>query len=164
MPAPAWTSPFDYARRGLLWIFCGLVFLFLVAPILVVLPLSFNAEPYFSYPMPGTSSRWYAAVIGSLAWRRALQNSFAVGTLTMILATVLGTMAALGLTRARFPFKAFILGTLISPMVAPIVITAVAMYFFYAKIGLTNSFTGLVVAHTALATPFRLWALCEWRS
>jgi putative spermidine/putrescine transport system permease protein len=154
MPLPAWASPLDYALRILLWVFCGLVFLFLLAPILVVLPLSFNVEPYFSYPMAGTSLRWYASVIGSPAWQKALQNSFMVGTLTMILATVLGTLAALGLTRAQFPLKAFILGTLISPMVAPIVITAVAMYFFYAKVGLTNSFTGLVIAHTALATPF----------
>jgi putative spermidine/putrescine transport system permease protein len=154
MPLPAWASPLDYALRALLWTFCGLVLLFLVAPILVALPLSFNAEPYFSYPMPGTSLRWYAAVVHSPAWRKALQNSLVVGTLTMVLATLLGTLAALGLTRARFPFKALILGTLISPMVAPIVITAVAMYFFYAKIGLINSFAGLVVAHTALATPF----------
>lgn len=154
MPLPVWASPLDYALRILLWVFCGLVFLFLLAPILVALPLSFNAEPYFSYPMPGTSLRWYTSVIASPAWQKALRNSFMVGTLTMVLATVLGTLAALGLTRGRFPFKAFILGTLISPMVAPIVITAVAMYFFYAKVGLINSFTGLVIAHTALATPF----------
>lgn len=154
MILPAWSSPIDHARRLLLWAFCGLVFLFLLAPILVVLPLSFNAEPYFSYPMPGTSLRWYESFLASAAWQRALRNSFIVATLTTCLATVLGTLAALGLTRTRFPFKTLIVGTLISPMVAPIVITAVAMYFFYAKIALTNSFTGLVVAHTALATPF----------
>jgi putative spermidine/putrescine transport system permease protein len=154
MKFPAWASPLDYALRALLWAFCALVFLFLMAPILVVLPLSFNAEPYFSYPMPGTSLRWYKAVVSSPAWQKALYNSLLIGTLTMILSTVLGTLAALGLTRAKFPFKMLIVGTLISPMVAPIVITAVAMYFFYARIGLANSFTGLVIAHTALATPF----------
>jgi putative spermidine/putrescine transport system permease protein len=154
MTLPAWASPIDYALRFLLWTFSALVLLFLVAPILIVLPLSFNAEPYFSFPMPGTSLRWYSAVVNSPSWQKALHNSLVIGTVTMVLATLLGTLAALGLTRARFPFKALILATLISPMVAPIVITAVAMYFFYAKIGLANTFTGLVIAHTALATPF----------
>ena len=133
------TSPLHHVLRFLLWAFCALVLLFLVTPILVVLPLSFNVEPYFSYPMPGTSLRWYRAVFQSPAWRNALSNSLVIGLLTMVFSTFLGALAALGLTRARFPFKTLILGTLISPMVSPIVITAVAMYFFYAKIGLINS-------------------------
>src|ERR1700682_1014755 len=101
MVLPAWASPADYALRFLLWIFCGLALLFLVAPILVVLPLSFNVEPYFSFPMPGMSVRWYAAVVHSPSWQKALQNSLLIGAVTMILATMLGTLAALGLTRAR---------------------------------------------------------------
>src|SRR5262245_8187614 len=139
MAFPASASPLDYVLRFLLWAFCAAVLVFLVTPILVVLPLSFNSEPYFSYPLPGTSLRWYRAVFQSPACRNALSNSLVIGSLTMVFATLLGTLAAVGLTRARFPFKTLILGTLISPMVAPIVITAVAMYFFYAKIGLINS-------------------------
>src|SRR5882724_643607 len=112
MAVAAYATPVErawyYAHR----IICAAVLLFLIAPILAILPLSFNAEPYFSYPMPGTSLRWYTAVVNSASWRKALQNSFLIGTLTMIIATVLGTLAALGLTRARFPFKSVIMAIL----------------------------------------------------
>jgi putative spermidine/putrescine transport system permease protein len=72
----------------------------------------------------------------------------------MILATLLGTLAALGLNRARLPLKPLIMGVLLSPMIVPTVITAVGVYFFFAPLGLTNSFVGLILAHTALASPF----------
>ncbi len=135
-------------------LFVGLVLAFLVAPVLVVIPLSFNAEPYFTYPMPGLSTRWYAAFFESEAWRLALRNSVVVAGFTTLLATALGTLAALGLSRREFPYRALVMGLLVSPMVVPLVITAVGVYFFYARLGLTGSLTGLVLAHTALATPF----------
>ncbi len=139
-----------YAFRAI----CALVLLFLIAPILVIMPLSFNSEPYFSYPMPGLSLRWYIDFFTSERWQSALQNSIVVGVSTTIIATTLGTLAALGLSRANFPAKAAVMGVLISPMVVPVIITAVGMYFFYIQIGLANSLPGLILAHTALATPF----------
>ena len=139
-----------YAFRAI----CALVFLFLVAPILVIIPLSFNAEPYFTYPMPDLSIRWYEEFFTSERWQTALKNSVIVACATTALATALGTLAALGLSRANFPLRALVMGILISPMIVPVVITAVGMYFFYAMVGLSNTYTGLILAHTALATPF----------
>ncbi len=133
---------------------CALVLLFLIAPILVITPLSFNAEPYFTYPMPGFSTRWYEDFFTSDRWQIALQNSAFIAIAVTILATILGTLAALGLSRGRIPMRAAVMALLISPIVVPIVITAVGMYFFYAMVGLTNSYLGVILAHTALATPF----------
>ena len=142
------------SMRWPLRLFVGLVLAFLVAPVIAVIPLSFNAEPYFTYPMPGLSTRWYAELFDSPIWRLALRNSLVVAIATTLLATALGTLAAVGLSRRDFPFRALVMGLLISPMVVPLVITAVGVYFFYARVGLTGSLTGLVMAHTALATPF----------
>ena len=139
-----------YGLRAL----CGAILLFLAVPILVILPLSFNAERYFSYPMPGLSLRWYENFFTSSSWQRALGNSVVVATATTCLATPLGTLAALGLSRPGFPFRRLITGFLISPMIVPSVITAVGMYFFYTRLGLNSTLLGLVVAHTTFATPF----------
>jgi putative spermidine/putrescine transport system permease protein len=133
---------------------CGLILLFLITPILVIIPLSFNAEPYFTYPMPGLSLRWYEDFINNELWLLAVRNSIIISICATILATTLGTVAALGLSKANLPYKSLIMGLLISPMIVPIVITAVGMYFFYVKLGLTDNLPGLIVAHTVLGTPF----------
>lgn len=154
MSQPPWASASDRASHYALRALCAAVLLFLTAPILVILPLSFNSEPYFSYPIPGWSLRWYENFFASEAWQRALRNSLVVALATTGLATPLGTLAALGLTRPTFPGRTLVTGILISPMVVPSVITAVGMYFFYSRLGLTSTLLGLIVAHTALATPF----------
>jgi putative spermidine/putrescine transport system permease protein len=135
-------------------VFCAAVLLFLIAPILVIMPLSFNAEPYFSYPMPGLSLRWYEDFFTNDRWVLALKTSIIVAAFTTVIATSLGTLAALGLSRASFPARTPIMSVLISPMIVPVIISAIGMYFFYTPIGLTNSLPGLTLAHTALATPF----------
>jgi len=139
-------------------VFCGLVFFFLIVPILVIIPLSFNSEPYFTYPMPGFSLRWYNSIFGddpqAILWQRAIWNSVVIGVSATMLATTLGTLAALGLTRANFTGKRVMMAILISPIVVPVVITAVGMFYFYAQIGLASTLTGLVLAHTALGVPF----------
>ncbi|ETX06068.1 MAG: polyamine ABC transporter permease [Candidatus Entotheonella gemina] len=146
-------------RLGRSWhygfrILCGLILTFLMAPVLVIIPLSFNAEPYFTYPMPGFSLRWYADFMASDVWARAIQNSLIIAICTTLLSTALGTLSALGLSHPRLPYKTLIMGILISPMIVPLVITAVGMYFFYAPLGLTNNLFGIILAHTALGTPF----------
>lgn len=135
-------------------VLCAAVLLFLIAPILVIMPLSFNAEPYFSYPMPGLSLRWYEDFFTNDRWVLALKTSIIVAAFTTVIATSLGTLAALGLSRASFPARTSIMSVLISPMIVPVIISALGMYFFYTPIGLTNSLPGLTLAHTALATPF----------
>jgi putative spermidine/putrescine transport system permease protein len=135
-------------------IFVGFVLLFLIAPILAIMPLSFNSETFFSYPMPGYSLKWYEDFFTNDRWQNALRLSVALAFCTTVVATALGTLAALGLSRANIPYRATIMAILISPMVVPIIISAIGMFFFYSKIGLTGTFIGLVLAHTALATPF----------
>ncbi|WIW50266.1 ABC transporter permease (plasmid) [Bradyrhizobium sp. 62B] len=154
MPAAAYASPLERGWYYLHRLICGAVLLFLIAPILAIIPLSFNSVPFFSYPMPGVSLRWYEEFFFTARWQGALQNSIFVAVSVTLLATLLGTLAALGLSRRSFPWRAAVMTVLISPMVVPVVITAVGMYFFYADVGLLNSYTGLILAHTTLAAPF----------
>ncbi len=139
-----------YGLRGLV----GLVLAFLFLPILVIVPLSFNADSFLMYPMSGFSLRWYEEFATSPAWRQSLMNSLIVSPLATLLAMVLGTLASIGLVRADFPGKALLTAVLISPMVVPVVIIGVAMYIFFAPLGLTGSYTGLVLAHAILGVPF----------
>jgi len=154
MALPPYATPFERTAYYSLRAFCALIFVFLIAPVIVIIPLSFNAEPYFTYPMPGLSLRWYAEVLSSDDWRRAFRNSVIVGFFSMLIATALGTVAALGLARSDFPFKGLVMSILISPMAVPIVIIAVAMYYFFAAWGLTSSLPGIILAHSALGVPF----------
>ncbi|MCK5363224.1 MAG: ABC transporter permease [Gammaproteobacteria bacterium] len=148
-------------------IICGAILVFLITPILVIIPLSFNAEPYFTYPMPGFSLRWYEDFfIGeqSSVWHLAIKNSIIIGIFATLISVSLGTVAAVGLSNSRLPFKTLLMGILISPMIVPLVITAVGMYFFYSQLGITprqlsNVWDGLhllpvIMAHAALGTPF----------
>jgi putative spermidine/putrescine transport system permease protein len=154
MALAPYATPVERAWYYTFRVLCALVLLFLIAPILVIMPLSLNSEPYFTYPLPALSLRWYEDFFTSERWQTALKNSVFVACVTTMLATALGTVAALGLSRANLPLRAVIMGLLISPMVVPVVITAVGLYFFYSWAGLNNSYIGLILAHTALATPF----------
>ncbi len=141
------------ARTGLIAL-TGAVLLFLVAPILTIVPLSFSSGSFFYYPLPGLSLRWYQDFFTSSFWLSSLQNSLIIGISATVLATVLGTMAALGIWRARFPAQALVLAMLISPMVVPVVIIAVGVYFAFAPLGLTDGYLGLILAHATLGVPF----------
>jgi putative spermidine/putrescine transport system permease protein len=154
MAVPAYASPIERIWYYLHRLICALVLLFLISPILAIMPLSFNSVPFFTYPMPGFSLRWYEDFFLTDRWQGALQNSIFVACSTTVLATFLGTLAALGLSRSNFPFRTAVMSMLISPIVVPVVITAVGMYFFYADVGLLNTYTGLILAHTTLAAPF----------
>ena len=140
---------------------CALIFTFLIAPILVIVPLSFNAQPYFTFTEgmlrldpDAWSLRWYRQVIDDETWRRALANSLFIGVGSTTLATVLGTLAALGLSSPHMPARRLATGLLISPMVTPLIISATGMFFFYSTLGLSQTHVGLVLAHAALGTPF----------
>ncbi len=158
MALPPYASPLErawyYTYRGI----CALIFIFLIGPIIVIMPLSFNSEPYFTYPMAGFSLRWYDEIFGdsplSILWQRSIVNSVIIAVFATILATTLGTLAALGMTRVNFRGKGMLLAILISPIVVPIVITAVGMFYFYAQIGLVGTLAGITLAHTVLGVPF----------
>jgi putative spermidine/putrescine transport system permease protein len=154
MALQPYNSPLEriwyYAIRA----FCVLVLVCLVLPIFAIIPISFTSDTMLSYPMPGFSLRWFTEFFNSVMWTLSMKNSFIIAFATTLLATALGILAALGLTMANFPFKGVITGIMIMPMVVPVVISAVGIYFFYAWIGLTSTYTGMILAHTALASPF----------
>ncbi|RDV00251.1 ABC transporter permease [Trinickia dinghuensis] len=131
-----------------------LVLLFLVSPVLVVMPLSFNSQPYFTYPLAGFSLRWYERFLNSPEWMLALKNTMITGVSATFIASVLGIMASLGLTSPRMKGKALITGVLVSPMIVPVIITAVGVYFAFSPLGLVNNLFGLILAHAALGVPF----------
>lgn len=144
----------DRLRTGVLLAWCGLVLAFLVLPIFVPVPLSVNSEAFFTFPLAGFSWRWYDEVLGSTQWREAIWHSIVIAIGVTLLATSLGTLAAVGLASPRLPARRAIMSVLISPLVVPVVITAVGAYLFYARIGLASTFSGIILAHTAVASPF----------
>ena len=154
MALPAYTTTTEKVAYWGLRVFVGAVLLFLIAPILAIMPLSFNSETFFSYPMPGFSLRWYDDFFTNDRWQKALRLSIVLALSTTALATTLGTLAALGLSRGNIPGRATIMAVLISPMIVPVIISAIGLFFFYAYTGLNGTLLGIILAHTALATPF----------
>ena len=119
---------------------CVLIFAFLIIPILVIVPLSFNVQPYFSFTPEmlslnpdGFSTRWYESFFNDPNWQQAVKNSLFIAVFSTIISTFLGTLAALGLSQKDFPYKTTIMGILISPMVVPLIISAAGMYFFIRR-------------------------------
>tara|TARA_Y100000389_G_scaffold138554_1_gene136292 strand:- start:825 stop:1682 length:858 start_codon:yes stop_codon:yes gene_type:complete len=142
---------------------CAFVFFFLIAPLFVIFPLSFNAEQYifFSDDMlalkpEAFSLRWYEDMVYGTKnpWGLAFRNSLIIALFATIGATLLGTLAALGLSSKYMPYKALIMSILISPMIVPLIISGSALFFFLAKVGLSSSFVGIIIAHIILGTPF----------
>ncbi|MBW6419498.1 ABC transporter permease [Celeribacter sp. PS-C1] len=142
-------------------VLCGLIFFFLIAPIVVVIPLSFNAQDFFTFTPEmlrldpeGYSLKHYRDFFGNSDWQLALWNSLKIAPLATILSVSLGTLAAIGLSQPHVPFRRAIMALLISPMIVPLIISAAGMYFFFSRIGLQGTYTGVVLAHAALGIPF----------
>jgi putative spermidine/putrescine transport system permease protein len=140
---------------------CGLIFFYLIFPILVILPLSFNAENFFTFTPAmlhldpaGYSLKHYVDFFTNPDWQQSLKNSVLIAPMATILATAFGTLAAIGLSQSHVPFRGAIMAVLISPMIVPLIISAAGMYFFYSRIGLQGTYWGVVLAHAALGTPF----------
>jgi putative spermidine/putrescine transport system permease protein len=132
----------------------GIVLFYLIFPIFVIIPVSFSAARYLSFPPPAMSLRWYANFFGRPDWRSATWLSVWVACSVTALACALGTPAAFGLVRGRFPGKRLINGFILSPIIVPGIIVAVGIYFVYARLGLIGQPYALVLAHTSLAVPF----------
>ena len=160
------SMPAYYTTKDKIWhytfrVLCYAIFFFLLAPILIMIPLSFNAQPFFTFTREmltlnpdGYSLRWYRDFLGSESWMRSIRNSFSIGIAATILSTTLGTLAALGLSRSEMPAKGLIMGILISPMIVPLIISAAGMFFFFSSINIAQTYLGVVLAHAALGTPF----------
>ena len=184
MALPVYASPLERVWHYVYLALCALIFLFLIAPILVIIPLSFNAEPYFTFTEKmlafdpeGYSMRWYdmlltfgtqapdaprtgafwADVWQNATWVKVAKNSIIVGFFATLVATTLGTIAALGLSRPEMPYRRPIMALLISPMIVPVIITATGLFFFYSRIQIQQwgiPYLGLVLSHATLGIPF----------
>ena len=174
MALPSYSTPGQRTFYYLYLFFCGTVFFFLIAPLVAIVPISFSKSPFMVFtdgmlafpPDPEAwSFRWYRYMVGictdknlttpcSNKWMVGTVNSFFIGFTATFIATALGTLAALGLSRPHMPFKGIIMSILISPMIVPLIITSAGMFFFYARYNLVYTFTGIIMAHVALATPF----------
>ncbi len=158
---PSYLSLPERIWHYMFWIICFLVLFFLVFPLLVITPLSFNAVPFFTFTKEmlafepeGYSLVWYKEFFTSLNWQGAVKNSIIIAFFATIISTFLGTLAALGLSREHMPFRTLIMSLLISPMIVPLIISAAGMFFFYSRIGLQGTHLGVILAHAVLGTPF----------
>jgi len=195
MALPKYATPLERVWHYAYLVICAAIFFFLIAPIVVVIPLSFNAEPFFTFTdrmlaldPEGYSLRWYDSLLTfgmaqpdyprdanwwldawrNSKWINAAKNSFIIGIFATLLATVLGTLAALGLSRPEMPARRAIMAVLLSPMIVPLIITATGMFFYYSNpcaplawIGLeptcgrlAGTYLGVSLAHAALGIPF----------
>ena len=151
---------------------CGVIFFFLVAPLVPVIWLSFNAENFFTFTPAmlnfqpeGYSLQHYREFLGTEEWMTPLKNSLIIAPLATVISVTLGTLAAIGLSQSHVPFRRGIMAILISPMIVPLIISATGMFFFYAplgnwletNLGLNQTFVGFVkviLAHAVLGVPF----------
>ncbi|MGR3320743.1 MAG: ABC transporter permease [Pseudooceanicola sp.] len=158
--------PIYYTPGQTLWwnfflFLCGAIFIFLITPILVVMPLSFNAEDFFTFTPEmlslkpeGYSLKHYEDFFETSDWQQAMWNSLSIAPLATLLSVGFGTLAAIGLSSEHVPFRRAIMAILISPMIVPLIISAAGMYFFYSRIGMQGTYLGVVLAHAALGIPF----------
>jgi putative spermidine/putrescine transport system permease protein len=145
-----WRSP----SRLLLIALGGLTIFFLVVPTLIIVPMGFSSSQILTFPPPGWSLQWYEKMVTDTQWTTGFFNSFQVATVTAIVSTILGTLAALGMVRGRFPGKSVANALILSPLIVPVIIIAIGMFSLYVRWKITGSLVGLVAAHSALAIPF----------
>jgi putative spermidine/putrescine transport system permease protein len=132
----------------------GLILLFLAFPIIVVIAVSFSSANYLTFPPPAFSLKWYRAYIGSENWLNPTWLSLWVAAAVVVLSTVLGTLAALGIARLPRPLRVLVSGLILSPLIVPVIVVAIGVYYAFAQYGLVGKPIALVLAHTSLAVPF----------
>jgi len=158
---PPYTTPVQVFYHFCFRVLCGLIFFFLITPIVVVMPLSFNAQDFFTFTPEmlrldpeGYSLKHYRDFFTSPDWQQAMWNSISIAPVATLLSVSFGTLAAIGLSAEHVPFRRAIMAILISPMIVPLIISAAGMYFFYSRLGLQGTYWGVVLAHAALGIPF----------
>jgi putative spermidine/putrescine transport system permease protein len=161
MGLPIYASPAQKAWYYTFRILCGMIFFFLIFPILVIIPLSFNAQDFFTFTpemlafkAEGYSLKHYEDFFTNSDWQNALKNSLRIAPMATIMSVSFGTLAAIGLSQSHVPARRAIMAILISPMIVPLIISATGMYFFYSKIGIQGTYWGVVLAHAVLGVPF----------
>lgn len=153
---PASETQITHRQRLWLYLISGLAMVFLIAPTLIVIPMSFSNSQYLEFPPTSWSLRWYTHYLESPEWMQATLTSVKAATLTMLLATPMGVMAAYGLSMSRMRAGRLIYLMLITPMIIPVILLAIGAFYVYAKLSLLNTIFGLVLAHSLLAIPLVL--------
>ncbi|MFJ6323252.1 MULTISPECIES: ABC transporter permease [unclassified Rhizobium] len=157
--APATSTQITHTDRLWLYAIVALILAFLIIPCLIVIPMSFSESQYLEFPPRAWSLRWYDAFFSSPEWRQSAIVSFKVAGATTVLATLLGTLASYGLFKSTSIFNAVIRGVLLLPMMVPLIFVAIGVFFVFARVGMNNTLTGLILAHTTLAIPFVMIAV-----
>jgi len=150
---PASATQITHRARLWLYVLAGAVLAFLLIPTLIVIPMSFSASQYLEFPPKKWSLRWYEHYFASATWMSATATSLKAAALTALLATPIGTLAAYGLSASRLRLARALQVLLITPMIVPVILIAVGVFYVYVKVKLNNSLMGLVLAHTMLAVP-----------
>jgi len=153
---PASATGITHGRRLWLYVIAGLALAFLAIPTLIVVPMSFSGAQYLEFPPREWSLRWYGNYFASSSWMQATATSFKAAALTALVATPLGTLAAYGLAASRFRLARAIHVLLITPMIVPVILVAIAVFYVFVKMKMNNSLIGLVLAHSMLAVPLVL--------
>lgn len=150
---PATETQVTHGQRVWLYAVGVLVLLFLVLPTLLVIPMSFSASQYLEFPPREWSLRWYRSYFASASWMQATATSLQAAVLTVVVATPLGTMAAYGLFLARLRIAPLLSALLLAPIVVPVILVGIGVFYAYVKLKLVNTLLGLVLAHSMLAIP-----------
>lgn len=148
------TEELGKRRSRLLTSFVAVIAFFLIAPTLIVIPMSFSSGRLLTFPPKGFSTRWYSSFLENQLWTAGAMTSIKVGLATAALATVIGTMTALGLVRGRYPARGLVTAVVLAPLIVPVVVIAIGMFFVYSDWHIIGTLPGLILAHTALAIPF----------
>ena len=150
---PATSTQVTHGARLWLYVVAVLVMAFLVIPTLIVIPMSFSASQYLEFPPRHWSLRWYQSYFASTSWMQATRTSLEAGFLTALLATPTGTLAAYGLLASRTRLVGVITSLMLMPIVVPVILIGIGVFYVYVKLHLVNTLLGLVLAHSVLAVP-----------
>ncbi|MDK1389620.1 ABC transporter permease subunit [Sinorhizobium sp. 8-89] len=148
------TRPLLTRSATWLWAYTIVVLVFLTAPLIVVVILSFSSSPFVVFPPPGLSLQWWEKLANATDWHRSFFFSVQLGIAAACVATIIGTMGAFWLVRTRFPFKKMLFLLALSPLMVPVVIIATSLYVFEARLHILGTFGGLVMGHVLLAVPY----------
>jgi putative spermidine/putrescine transport system permease protein len=161
MALPVYASPLQRVWYYTFRLICAAIFFFLIFPIMVIIPLSFNAQDFFTFTPEmlaldpaGYSLKHFRDFFTNSDWQHAMRNSLTIAPMATLISVALGTLAAIGLSQSHVPYKRAIMAILISPMIVPLIISAAGMYFFFSSIGLQGTYWGVVFAHAILGIPF----------
>jgi putative spermidine/putrescine transport system permease protein len=150
---PASETQITHRSRLWLYVLAGVILAFLVLPTIIVIPMSFSASQYLEFPPREWSVRWYLNYFNSPSWMQATITSLKAGFLTTLVATPLGTLAAYGLFTARLCGTRLVLSLLLTPIIVPVILVGIGVFYAYVRLKLVNTLTGLVLAHSMLAIP-----------